>query len=465
VRGGEVTAWASTRTSTGARIIRVGSVFSPLALVVFLYTPLLLLYAVSSESVFAADFGSRKTLSWTGFTFFALALLCFAAGAKAGGDGVKRKQLAGRGHEGEWKLKQAHYRSLAVLVEAALVLSIAAYVIWFTAGVVRAGGITQFFEIWRSNPLRIKTEIMATVPGVTTLTQLAVAAIPLAIVFDRFRRGSVIRVLVVVVFLFATARAVFVNERLALLELLIPIAFLVLASRKVTVTRVVVYALAFVAAAITFFAVTELRRTYAYTHDFSTSRVTTRFFGYYLTSVNNGIAVIDEYPAETPFYSSGEILWRFPAVGDLRVEHLPVVGTVSFRYVDAFGVDPETFWPGAFFAQGLDYEFNVFTAPGYLAADFGWAALLAVFLLGLFSGRLYARSEDSRFHRALYAVWLVGLFEFMRILYFTNTRVFPAYLVFAAAYLVLRRAAPVGAGRLPGRRVPEPRQAAGRVPG
>ena len=62
-------------------------------------------------------------------------------------------------------------------------------------------------------------------------------------------------------------------------------------------------------------------------------------------------------------------------------------------------------------------------------------------MLGVVSGALYRRSETSAFHRALYAVWLVGLFEFMRILYFTNTRVFPAYLVFAAAYLVLRRRA------------------------
>jgi hypothetical protein len=44
-------------------------------------------------------------------------------------------------------------------------------------------------------------------------------------------------------------------------------------------------------------------------------------------------------------------------------------------------------------------------------------------------------------------VWLVGLFEFMRILYFTNTRMFPAYLVFIAAYLVVRRRAPLGAPR------------------
>jgi hypothetical protein len=148
--------------------------------------------------------------------------------------------------------------------------------------------------------------------------------------------------------------------------------------------------------------------------------------------------VVDEYPAETPLYSTGEVLWRFPVVGDVDLDHLPGIGTVSFRYSDTFGIDPESFWPQAFAAQGLDYEFNVFTTPGYLAADFGWAGLVAVLVLGLLSGRLYRRSETNRLHRAVYAVWIVGLFEFMRVYYFTDVRVFPAYLLFIAAYLVVR---------------------------
>ncbi|MGH3111405.1 MAG: O-antigen polymerase [Gaiellaceae bacterium] len=432
--------------------------FSPLALLVILYVPLLALYVVSSATIFAEEFESRKALTWTGFAFFALALLCFAAGAKAGDDGARANRHAAAGRSGAWKLSPAQRRSLAVLLEVALVLSILAYVIWFARGFANAGGIVQFFEIWRSEPHRIKAEIMTTVPGVTTLTQLSVAAIPLAIAFKLFRRDSAIRVLVIVVFLLTATRAVLFNERLALVELLLPILFLIAVPRRVTVHRVAVYALAFVLAAITFFAATELRRTYVYTGDFSASSATTRFFGYYLTSVNNGMVVVDEYPARTPLYSSSQFLWEFPGVRDLRVEHFPGVDTVSLRYVDAFGIDPESFWPRAFRAQGLDYEFNVFTAPGYLAADFGWAGLLGIFVLGLISGKLYRRSEASPFHRALYAVWLVGLLEFMRILYFTDTRVFPAYLVFLAAYVVVRRRAPLGAQRAT--RVADPRQPA-----
>ncbi len=420
--------------------IRLHSVFSPLVFTAAFYVPLLLLYSISSAGVFASEFNSRKALTWTAFAYFALALLFFAAGARMGGD-IRRstQRHVARRNSLERSLPPAARRSLAVLVGTGLVVSLLAFVLWATLGIVRAGGPIEFIEIWRSDPFRVKGEILATVPGVTTLMQLAVAAVPLAVAYGFSRRGSAMRTLVVLAICAAAARSVFFSERLALAELIIPLAFLALASRRVTVPRVAIYAATLLVAMITFFAVTELRRTYTYTGDFSASRATTRFFGYYLTSVNNGMVVVDEYPAATPFHSTGQSLWEFPVVGDLQLTHLPTVGTISLRYVDAFGVDPKVFWPQAFAEQNISREFSVFTTPGYLAADFGWAGLIGLFVLGAISGRLYRRSDTSVFHRALYAVWIVGLFEFMRIFYFAGTRVFPAYVLFVAAYLVLRR--------------------------
>ena len=421
-------------------VLELRSIFSPLVLVVFLYVPLLLLYVVSSESIFATEFDSRKSLSWTGFAYFALALLCFAAGAKLGGDvrAIRRTHVS-TGPKDEPGPTQR--RSLAVLLEFALLVTIGAYLLWFGRGVVRAGGVAEFLDIWRNDPFRFKEDILATLPGITTLTQLGVAAIPLVFAFRLYGRGSILRIAVAAVIALGAVRAVLFSERLALIELVIPLVFVVAAPRRVTVPRVAVYAVALVLAVVTFFAATELRRSYAYTQDFSASRATTRFVGYYLTSVNNGVAIIDDHPAATPFYATGSFLWHFPVLGDLRAEDFPGVGTVSLRYPDLFGVDPGVFWPRVFVAENLDYEFNVFSAPGYLAADFGWAGLIGALALGLISGRLYRRSKEDLFHLALYAVWLVGLFEFMRIDYFTDTRVLPAYLLFGAAYLVLRRRA------------------------
>ncbi len=79
MRRGGVVMEPPARGPRGTRTIALRSVFSPLSLAAFLFAPLLVLYAVSSESVFAAEFASRKTLSWTGFAYFALAILLFAA--------------------------------------------------------------------------------------------------------------------------------------------------------------------------------------------------------------------------------------------------------------------------------------------------------------------------------------------------------------------------------------------------
>jgi oligosaccharide repeat unit polymerase len=423
----------------GVRVIELRSAFSPLSLVAFFYLPLLAFYLVASPRILEEEFASRKAVTWVGIAYFALSLLLFAAGAKVGGDTARARGRDDRDAQDE-PVGPAQRRAIAVVLEVALVVSVAAYAVWFSLGFVRAGGIASFFRIWRNDPFRIKTEILATLPGVTTLAQLAVAAIPLAIAFGFHRRGSVIRSLIGITLALGAARAFLFSERLALIELVVPIAFLVLAPKRLAVPRVVLYAFTLVVAAMVFFMATELRRSYAYTHNFSIGRSETRFLGYYLTSVNNGMAVAEHYRARTPFYSSGQFVWLLPGVRSFDVDNVTALGTVSFRYADLFGVDPDTFWPRAFASQGLSYEFNVFTAPGFLAADFGWLGLAAVFLFGLISARLYARTKESSYHRALYALWLVGLFEFMRILYVTNTRIFPAYLVFGAVYLVRKGA-------------------------
>ncbi len=419
--------------------MRLRSLFSPLTLTVFFYGPLLVLYLITSSSIFAVYFESRKAFSWSGLVFFVVALAAFAIAAAVGAALASRKPFRGLGDGPRAELSEGRRRSLVVLLEVALVLSIAAYAVWFGIGVTRAGGVLELLDVWRRDPHLVKGELLGTVPGVTTMTQLAVGAIPLAVAFG-LANHRLMRGLVIAIFVLATIRAVLTSERLALIELVVPLVFIALAQRRAPPVKVVAAVVAAGITVVSFFAVTELRRTYVYTQDFSVATAGTRFLGYYTTSINNGFAVVDEYPAATPFLATGEFLWQFPVLGDLRLDHLPGLGTVSFRYQDASGID-SSFWEGAFAAQGLDYEFNVLTTPGYLAADFGWLGLVGMLALGAASGALYRRSAASRFYAALYGVWVVGLLEFMRILYFTETRVFPAYLVFLAALLVLRRRA------------------------
>jgi oligosaccharide repeat unit polymerase len=419
----------------GKARIPLDLLFSPVTIALALYVPLLLLFLGTRPSVFLSEFGVVKSSSSTGLAYLALSLLVFSFGAIAG---LRVGRLPARRASLSEPLEEPFAGLIARGLRAALLVSIAAYLIWFGTGVARAGGFTAFLHEWASDPETVKAVVLRTIPGVTTLTQLAVAAVPLVIAFGLRRRRGMMP-LIVVVFALALIRSFIFSERLALLELVVPVVYLAIGRRVVLVPRAVLVALASGLAVLVLFTATEARRSFVYTQNFSVTHVTARFFGYYLTSENNALVVADRYRAATPFASTGAMFWQFPLVDHLRVEHAPVLGTVSLRYDDIFHKDPPAFWLEAFHENGLNYEYNVFTTPGFLAADFGWAGLGIVLLLGLYSGVLYKRARTHRFHRALYAVWLVGLFEFMRIMYFFDTRALPAYAVFALLYLALVR--------------------------
>jgi oligosaccharide repeat unit polymerase len=425
----------------GRSTIELGRLFSPLTLVFAIYVPLLTAFLVTSPSLFVSEFRSVKHVTATSVLFYVSALVLFALGA-----------LFGRGRRIRRPLREAfeviaiddrYRRRLESFHFGLLLVAFASYLAWFASGIVRAGGPTKLVDAWLANPFYVKTQLLRTIPGLTTLTQLAVAAIPLGLAFGLLGRGTRTRRLAIAILLLATARAFVFSERLAILELLVPIVYLALAKRTATVPKAVLLALGLVAAVAVVFTITELRRTYAYTHNASPQRVTARFLGYYLTSIDNGSVVIDRHPAATPFANTGAFLWKFPVLSSFRADYVPGVGTVTLRYADIFGRDPDTYWEPTFVEDDLNYEYNVLSTPGFLAADFGWLALPALLLLGFVSGTLYTRAATSPFHRALYAVWLIGLLEFMRIMYFFDTRAFPAYVAFAAVYVSIARRAPV----------------------
>jgi oligosaccharide repeat unit polymerase len=419
----------------GKAMIPLDLLFSPVTIALVLYVPLLLLFLVTQPSVFTSEFEVVKSSSSAGLAYLVLALVVFVFGAIAGLRlGLRPARRASFTAPIDERLRER----LVLGLRAALLVSIVAYLLWFGRGVLRAGGLVAFVQEWLSAPETVKGEVLRTIPGVTTLTQLSVAAIPLAIAFGLRRRRGLMP-LIGFVFALAVVRSFIFSERLALLELVVPVVYLALGRRVVRVPKAVLVALASGLAVLALFAATEARRSAVYTHSFSLTHVTARFFGYYLTSENNALVVVDRYPAATPFAFTGAILWQFPLVDHARVAQAPLVGTFSLRYQDLFHKDPSVFWPEAFQESGLSYQYNVFTTPGFLAADFGWAGLAGVLLLGLYSGALYKRARTSSFHRALYAVWLVGLLEFMRIMYFFDTRMLPTYAVFGVLYLALVR--------------------------
>lgn len=312
-------------------------------------------------------------------------------------------------------------------LRAGLLTSLAGYVIWLGLAVYRAGGLSTLLAVRSVDPWYVKGVLMKTVPGVTTLTQVAVMAIPLWIAYGC--RGKFERFLVWLIVLLAALRSYLFSERLALLEIIVPSLFLWLSNRKLTTSRAMGWLLASVAASFLFFALSESSRSFLARKIYSGTDLLQaafyRFVGYYLTSVNNAILLLHTQDFAHPMYLTFSWLWHFPGLEGLyeRVTGISVPSTPSLLAV-----------------SGLNPEFNTATAVGVWIADFGHVgALVWALIMGGISGFIWAMAPYDRMFAALCSVSIVGELELLRISYFTGTRVFPAFLFFLGA-LILRSA-------------------------
>jgi len=394
---------------------------APHVLTVVLFFPVLVLYWWIPAEVFMEWWESPKIGNVGTILYFAVSLLIFGFGSAVGASfSSKTLNRAPTTNESQTTYVQIWYIRIGLLV------SIFAYLLWFGLTLKRAGGIAPLIVSMVIDPFYVKSDLMKTVPGVTTLTQVAVMAIPLALCSGKMTWLD--RGLICTVIALAAVRSFFYSERLALLEVVVPALFLLATRQKVR--RVVVLAgLSGVATSVlAIFILLESSRSFVY------KGITTfwglveagmvRFVGYYVTSINNANLLVEKLSFDTPLYSVLSWVWSFPGVGNL---YQWITGLGPINFADSLA------------ERGLNPEFNTSTAIGSWVSDFGIVgAPIVVVFFGMISGMLHRLSPKSELVAPLYAVWIVGLLEFMRIPYFTGTRMFPAFLFFAGALMLAR---------------------------
>lgn len=401
-------------------------VAAPFGLPLWLAFCIVCVYTVTPESVFWVEWGVPKIGQAQHILYYGLALIVFglaswlAAAVLASREAViVRTTLMRR-------------RVLQRYASLGLCAALLGYVVWASLGVYRAGSIAKLLSARMTNPYFVKSVLLDTIPGVTTVTQVAVLAIPVWWVLRRRKAHEIGAV--VLLFILGLVRSQLFLERLAIIELVVPLGFLVICQRRLSLRRLPVLILAFVVAMGLFFTGSELTRALSGSWDSGGPSVLRsgliRFAGYYLTSVNNGVLAI-QAGAATPLWHTFRSVWRFPGLEGLYSRLLDV------------DIQPKT---SVLESAGLNPEFNTSTAIGAWVSDYGqvggivWAAIM-----GAISGTLWGLGKRDVLMRALYAVWLVGELELMRIDYFSGTRLFPAYMFWLGA-VVLRTVRSTGGG-------------------
>ena len=381
----------------------------------------------------------RFYLDWNYFLLGLLFLIVLTLGAAVGSLIVPRKE---RAQVPSPPIREGYLEFLALA-------TIGAYALWFKGFILNPALIVGALAgqgLWGGR------EANATIPGVTTLTQLGIAYV--VFYCDRVWRVRDISTArrfhwyFYLIFACAAFRVYAWAERLALVEIAVPVVVLFFMhryrpSRYSMRTLVALGPFAGVLLLIGYFAATEFFRSwfthYQYQREDFWTFILTRILSYYYTALNNGAGMLQVL--DWPTYKFEHLLrwlYRFPAL----------VGPI-YR----FTFDVEDF-DTPFLRHYADPEFNnpsgIF--PVFLDAGIAGALLIAV-LWGALIGYFFRGCKTGRgIGRFLYPIGFVSLLEVMRVLYLGDPRAFPAVLCVVVGFVFFMQSAPAARAVPPIRR-------------
>jgi hypothetical protein len=305
-----------------------------------------------------------------------------------------------------------------VYLDTLAALALAAYVIWFRDLIASPG---LLMEVLGGARMNLRDDI-ATVPGITTLTQVGVAFSAIyglnVTVLERvpLRHHLAFAILGAA----AVLRAIAWSERLAVLEYGLPMVVwgaIILHRRYPGVVRrlTALAPLLFIFGSFAVFAGFEYFRSWIYfegSGDSFFARMLDRWILYYYTSMNNGAALVGLNLDQIPDFHFQHVL--------AALYNLPAIGPV---FAEAFHVDP-TLHDRLLNERGLSEEFNVFTGIYPVLYDLGpVAGVMFCFALGWGLGALYGGLRSGRAPGiVIFPTMFVAILEIIRIDYLFTTR-------------------------------------------
>ncbi|MBM4598886.1 oligosaccharide repeat unit polymerase [Rhodococcus hoagii] len=314
-------------------------------------------------------------------------------------------------------------------------LAVAGSALWLIFAIRQGAGFAQFKAVldFEANSVGNLKRISGPVAGLTTLTQFGPIAVCLRMLLVRSGLRDNRYQLYVLVAL-GLARAFFYGERLAIIELALPIiVVLVTVSRFESSRRALSGAIlpVFAVPALwAVFAVFEYSRSWLYYRSVSdvpfVTYISERLLGYYVTSINNGSLYYlnaSGYPHD-PIYSFAA-LWDSPIIGDILGR--ATIGTMEVRS-----------WWAWLLETDANPEFNNTSTFLVTSADFGtvWASVYWL-ALGLAIGLIYTSLKKGRVFGILaYSVCFIGILECVRITYWMQGRFTPVAIGLVILYFL-----------------------------
>jgi hypothetical protein len=331
---------------------------------------------------------------------------------------------AARGGSTELIFSPSQQRYLTKAYRILFTIAVLGYVVWAASAVAQGVGPSTLLAVVQRDEGAISALKASARPigGVTTVTQFGPVVIALGAVLHRLglakRRYWILVVL-------ALVRTVFYAERLALIEVLVPllIVWALTAAgsrRKVTFARIapiVAIPLLWIV-----FAASEYSRSWIYYQSLTDlpfpQWVTLRLFGYYTTSFDNSALLSQTVGSVSHIpYFSIQGVWSAPILSSL-VSH-PLMA----------GLSPDDWWAMTL-KNNANPDFNNQGSFLVTNAEFGLVGSLVFWLvIGLIVGAVFARmTRGSVVSLVAVAALFVGILELSRFIYWTQGRAFPIFI-------------------------------------
>ncbi len=383
--------------------------------------------------IFQNEWHSPKIYSLQNALTVAWSILAFGGGAAAIWFWRQHARRSGYQIDDEDQGILTNDRWMRIAFYASAALTLVGSAIWAAFSLQQGVGLGDALAALRgdSEAVLLIREKATTIPGITTLTQLGMAASVLAGLLW-FRPGRLfIRTVFSAIVMAAFLRAFLRAERLALIEVVVPFCVSILPGLIVRwrssffrMFLLVVPAVA-VAALVTFFISAEAGRSYdakleSGLEQSAVDYGANRIGGYYGTALNNGAFLLEKLPpAKMPYYAL-EWLWKFPGV-NLAVDPREMTGLDTYHVYSLLISD-------------MNIEFNNTSGIFCYEYDFGKTGLLiASFVSGiLFYLFFVSYREGTAPGRLFYPLCVLAAMELARIPYLTSGRAFPSVAILIA---------------------------------
>lgn len=288
-------------------------------------------------------------------------------------------------------------------------LTIFAYSIWFVPIILNFGIIAAILS-GAPGAVYMARDLLATMPGITTFTQAGIAFMCVYAIqaIDGLSTSKWIKREAALIILLAAFRTLVMSERLALIEVLVPIipVFLINARVKSKLVRQLLIFSPYIGVfgLLLFFGATEYFRSWVNYYDMRSSNysnfIVNRVATYYIYAINSGLGAIDKFSPD----------YNFPVYSFYWILHMPIIGDIVTK-------DWHAYIPTqAVLDRYADPQFNNISGIVAIVWDFGWIGAMFVFMLsGILTGLAWKGQLAGRGAlRYFYPILYIALLDLLR---------------------------------------------------